>query len=438
VKRPIGRNSRGASAPLKDGRDPPFGSFMRSIVRHGSVAVGFLLAAAVAACTPGGAAGGLADEYYVGGKPMGPPFGPSASASEPAPGAGVGTHRYQITASVGDFLQIAIDKDSHTATYVNRTNGLEGAGVPYTVEAKGAYVFADPNGHLKSAVELEDYALVVDVDKAGPHKDSRALAVGTATLPIAITDFADRRLNMMQFRITNGGMEVGSVDLATSGNGLTIDLQSYWPRGAMADNDHPFHVGKARTMPVQESPGLHDFLTLAETQGMVTSLDYVFKTATGFAIDMAGGNIVMLEQPESKDFDAASAGSYRALAYGKRGAKSSAEGEPEPGEPTVEAIDLTVDGAGHVVAVDSHGVTTIDDDLTPVPDVAYLAGAGKLDPSRCKGIFTFRRHGAAGNREVFVIFTKDGLLFSSFAPTLAEPGGDAPYDYVYGAAVKQR
>ena len=429
--------SRFRDVALKGRGDPPFRPSMRSTVRRGVVALGFMLSIAGGACTPGAPAYGLADETQPGG--LAAPFGPAAS--EPvagAPSAGVGVHRYQTTASVGDFLQITIDKDTHTASYVNKTNGLTGQGVPYTVDAKGAYAFADPNGHLKAAIELEDHALVVDVDKAGPNKDTRALAIGAATLPISATDLGDRKLNMMQFRTKNGGMEVGNVTFSTRGNGLTVDLEGYWPRGAMASDDHPFHVGRMGTLPIQEGPGAHDFLTLAETQRGVTSMDYVFKTATGFAIDMSNGNIVMLDQPASKELDAASAGTYRALAFGKRDAEGGADDQPEPGESKVGLLDVTVSASGHLVALDDEGATVVDGKLRPVPDVTYLTGAGKLDPAHCKGIFTFRTHGAGGNRDVFVIFTKNGLLISSFTPRPKSAGGQAPYDYFYGAAVKLR
>lgn len=414
---------------------------MRSTVRHGSVAIGFLLAISAEGCTHGTAAGGLMEETFsgdVGGAPFGPAVEATDAGAPVASAAGEsGTHRYQTTASVGDFLQITIDKDAHTVTYLNKTNGLAGVSVPYTIDAKGAYVFADPNGHLKVAIELEDHAFVVDVDKAGPNKDSRALAIGAATLPISLADVTNRRLNMMQFRTKNGGMEVGSAILTTQGNGLTVDLQAYWPRGAMAVGDHPFHVGRMGTLPVQENPGEHDFLTLTETEHGIASTDYVFKTASGLAIDMSNGNIVMLEQPDSKDFDAASVGTYSALSYSKQSAKGGPDDEPEPGDMTVERIDLTVGASGHVIAVDQTGATVMDGDLTPVPDVDYLTGAGKLNPLRCNGIFTFRAPVSAGNRELFVIFTKNGLLFSSFAPRATE-NGDAAYDYFYGAAVKQR
>lgn len=413
---------------------------MRATVRQESVAIGLLLAIAGVACTPGGAAAGLGDENFSNGL-NGAPFGPSATPAAPAAPAstpsGVGTHRYQTTASVGDFLQITIDKDSHTATYVNRTNGLTGEGVPYALDGKGGYVFADPNGHLKAAIELEDSALVVDVDNAGPNKDTHALAIGAATLPISLADLSDRTLNMMQFRTRNGGMEVGNVALATRGNGLTVDLQSYWPRGATSNGDHAFHVGVMGTLPVQEGPGEHDFLTLAESERGVTSMDYVFKTASGLAIDMSNGNIVMLEQPASKNMDPASEGNYRALAYRKQGARGGPDDEPEPGALSVGFLDMAVNAAGHLLALDHDRGIVIDDDLVPVPDVPHLTGAGKLDPARSKGIFTLRRHGSAGNRDVFVIFTKNGLLFSSFTAGVPDGGVDASYDYFYGAAVKR-
>ena len=425
---------------LKSARALPFKTFMRSTVRHRSVAIGLILALAGIACTPGGAAGGLGDENFSDGL-NGAPFGPSAKAAEPAPPAlaptGVGTHSYQTTASVGDFLQITLDKEAHTATYLNKTNGLTARDFPYALDGKGGYAFADPNGHLRAAVELEDHALVVDVDKAGPNRDTRALAIGAATQPISLADLADRTLNMMQFRTRNGGMEVGNVVLATRGNGLTVDLQRYWPRGAMANGAPPFHVGLMGTLPVQEGPGEHDFLTLAETARGVTTMDYVFKTSSGLAIDMSNGNIVMLEQPASKDMDPASEGSYRALAYRKQGARGGPDDEREPGELTVGFLDMAVNAAGHFLAVDHDHEVLIDDDLVPVPDVSYLTGAGKLDPARSKGIFTFRTHGPTGNRDVFVIFTRTGLLFSSFTGRVPEGGGDAPYDYFYGAAVKR-
>lgn len=175
---------------------------------------------------------------------------------------------------------------------------------------------------------------------------------------------------------------------------------------------------------------------MAETDQGVTSTDYVFKTSAGLAIDTSNGNIVMLDQPASKDFDPTTAGTYRALAYVKTGAQGGADDAPEPGVANVTPVDLAVDVRGHVTAVDASGVKLMDNDLKPVADAAYLTGAGHLEAARCNGVFTYRIAAGAGSRDVFVIFTKEGLLFSSFAPESIEGGGDAPYDYFYGAAVK--
>ena len=173
-----------------------------------------------------------------------PSNGPSSSTSSGA-GATKLAHRYQTTASVGDFLQVTLDKASATVSYTNKTNGLTASGVPYVQDDKGVYSFpADPNGHLKQAIEVEDYALIVDVDKAGPNKDTRALAIGAASQPLAPSDLDGRRFNMMQFRTRNGGMEVGNVVLSYRGGNFGVNLQSYWPRGAMLTNDVPFHVGR--------------------------------------------------------------------------------------------------------------------------------------------------------------------------------------------------
>jgi hypothetical protein len=397
------------------------------------VAVGLVLAGV--ACTVGGVA--------VRPSPSADPASPSpdggASAGAPLDGAAStapSTHRYQTTASVGDFLQISIDKAARTVSYLNKTNGLAAIDVPYAIDDKGAYSFRDPNGHLVAAIELEDQAFVVDVARAGPNRDTHALAIGAATRPIARTDFASRRLNVMQLRTRNGGMEIGSVVIAADMGGVRVELESYWPRGAM-NGGAPFHVGGSAMLAVAEASGAREFLTATETHDGVTSTDYIFKIATGFAIDLANGNLVMLDQPASKDFDPAVAGSYRALAYVKRGARGTSGDQPEPGVASVSLVDLIVDGAGHVSAVDADGVKLIDHDLVPVGEAAHLTGAGRLDPARCKGLFTFRTAAGGASTDVFVIFTKDGLLFSSFTPG-ASGGGDAPYDYFYGAAVRPR
>jgi hypothetical protein len=403
-------------------------------MRSAYVAIGRVLAGV--ACTVGGvAARTSATSDPASSAPDG---GPSAGA----PLAGVGSatpgpRRYQTTASAGDFLQITLDKAARTVSYLNTTNGLAAADVPYELDALGAYSFRDPNGHLVAAIELEDQVLVVDVARAGPQRDTRALAIGAVTRPIARTDFASRRLNAMRLRTRTGGVEIGSVVIAADVGGVRVELESYWPRGAMLSGGAAFHVGGAAMLAVAETSGAHEFLTATETHDGVARTDHLFRTASGFAIDLADGNLVMLDQPASPEFDPRVAGSYLALAYAKRGARGTAGDQPEPGVASVGLVDLIVDGAGHLRATDADGVRLFDHDLVPVAEAAHLTGAGRLDAGRTKGLFTFRTTGGGGPTDVFVIFTKDGLLFSSFTPG-ASDGGEAPYDYLYGAAVRPR
>jgi hypothetical protein len=344
-------------------------------------------------------------------------------------------YQYQSTASVGDFIRITLDKNAQTVSYENKTNGLHADNVHYSVDATGVYSFAaDPNGHLKQGIELAGYAFVVDVDKAGPGLDTRALAIGAASEPISASDLASRRLNVMQFRTKNGGIEVGNVALTAGGGALAVALEEYWPRGAMLQNDQAFHVGAAPvTLPIDDEAGAKDFLVVTEAQSGGAGQDFVFKTPTGLAIDTSNGNLLMIEQPSSKDFDSTRSGHYRALLYGKVGAMGGPDNAPEPGAANVVLAEITVDSNGHLTAVDSAGGLIADNDLTPVGDATYLTGPGRLDPAHCNGIFTFRTTVSGGYEDIFVVFTARAILLASFTPEAGD-GGDR-YDYFYGAGL---
>jgi len=350
--------------------------------------------------------------------------GLEGGAAPDAPATQSAIHAYQATASVGDFLLVTIDKANRTVSYENRTNGLTATGVGYTVDARGVYSFTgDPNGHLRQAIELEDEVLVADVDHAGPGRDTRALAVGAATQPIDPAAIHGGMLTM-QFRTQNGGMEVGHVDLGRSGQTLTVDYSGYWPRGAMMTGSDAFNSGPGSlTLP---GGGAQGSLTITESKNGVTSTDTLFKVTSGYALDMSNGNMFMLDRSASKAFDPARAGDYQALAYAKVGARGTSDATPEPGTPSVVLETITIDAAGHVT-VSQGGQTVASSRLVPVADVAALTGAGKLDPTRCNGLFTFE----GGSRQVFVLFSDKGLLFTSFSP-----GADDSYDYAYGAAVR--
>lgn len=369
----------------------------------------------------------------------------AGSASGSAHDAGINTapRLYQSTASVGDFIQITLDKQAKTVSYTNRTNGLSASNVPYTVDATGMYLFAgDPNGHLQRALELEDYVLLVDVEKAGPMRDSRALAIGALAQPIALSDLADRSMNMMQFRTSNGGMEVGNLQLTVSASMLNVALQSYWPLGALSQQNDAFHVGGGPgQLPIDDAGmGPADFLTVSETDNGITEHDYIFKTAGGFAVDMSNGNIIMVAQTVSKEFDPSHAGRYHAMLYQKHDARGVSRGETEPGTAEVVEADVTIGDHGHLT-VSHAGVQVEEADLIPVADAPYLTGTGKLDPARCNGIFTYRKPAGSSFQDVFVIFAERGMLVTSFTPHAQDApdggGGGESYEYFYGAAIKQ-
>ena len=342
--------------------------------------------------------------------------------------------RYQSTASVGDFIEVEIDKQARTITYNNRTNGQSASAVPYTLDDRGVYVItADPNAHLQRAIELDGYALIMDVAKAGPNKDSRALAIGATTQPISIADLNGHAMTMMQFRTSNGGMEVGNVRTHVSDRMLAVDAQSYWPLGASSRGDTAFHLGGPGSLQLDEVSGAADYLTITESRNGHTSTAYIFKTGQGLAIDMNNGNMVMVDQPQSTAFDPSSAGLYHALIYQKRNSRRVSEGQVEPGTAEVFEVEVAINDQGHL-GMKRDGATVEDVDLIPVSEADYLTGPNKLDASRCAGLFTYRKPVGAGFQDVFVVFMGHGMLVSSFTPSDQNAG---EYQYFYGAAIKQ-
>src|ERR1700752_5485229 len=73
--------------------------------------------------------------------------------------AGTAVRSYNGTASVGDFVTIAIDSSAQTITYKNYTNGETGT-VPYGVNADGTYTISDPNGNLLAAYEVPGFVMM--------------------------------------------------------------------------------------------------------------------------------------------------------------------------------------------------------------------------------------------------------------------------------------
>lgn len=348
------------------------------------------------------------------------------SGNGPSPTASVS--HYNGTASVGDFITISVDEIAHTITYDNLTNGEQGT-VSYTVDANGMYQINDPAGNLLSAYEIPGYAMVIQAANAGPNRDTAALISAVDAGPIALSTFKGQAYNYMQFRTAAGGVEIGSISVDNSAG---ASISGYWPFGSLtatnggqsAFNANQFSLATA----VADPSGTY----LRLPNGSET--DYVFGTANGqFLVDTPNGAIFGLEKAASKDFSAATAGTYHAIYYSKTQASTGA-GNIETGTPALGSATVTVSASGAVTITDAGGATMASGTLTAVADTPYLFGvAGQLaDP--CYGMFTFRTTTAGVQQDVFVTFLGKSAVFSSFSAAQPSFAGET-YDYFYGVGL---
>jgi ribosomal protein L21E len=150
----------------------------------------------------------------------------STTALTPTPAA---VRTYQATASVGDFLTIIVDPNTSTINYTNHTNGKTGT-VAYTMAADGAYNITTPGGGLIKAYEIPGLALVANADNTGPAGNTTSLVTAILKAPVSLGWLENQTFNYMQWRTSQGGMQIGTVSINGSGNTTT---SSYWPYGAM-------------------------------------------------------------------------------------------------------------------------------------------------------------------------------------------------------------
>lgn len=335
---------------------------------------------------------------------------------------------YHGTASVGDFMTITIDANAQTITYTDVSNGDMGV-VPYAVNSDGTYTLSDPKGNLVAAYEVPSYAVIIQAAKTGPNLTTPSLITAVESGQISMSTWAGHAYNYMQFRTASGGLEVGSINISAQGLG---DNTSYSPYGALNQSGSQFHSGAIDMTQAQLDPS-GTFLRIAEPEDG-GSYDYVFGTANGvFAVDTPNGAILGLKKAASKDFDAAFAGTYKAIYYQKTAANTG-EGNVETGTASLGDATLIVSRAGGVTMNDALGNTIVQAVLTPVADVPYLYGANELqDP--CYGVFTFRVTTPTLQQDVFVSFMDKAMLFSSFSANLPWSSGST-YDYLYGVGLK--
>jgi hypothetical protein len=333
---------------------------------------------------------------------------------------------YNGTASVGDFLTISVDPLAQTIQYSDDTSG-QGGTVPYTINADGTYALYDPDGNLLAAYEIPGYGLVIQAAHTGPNQDTPSLITALDSGQIALGTFAGQGFNTMQFRTTDGGIDVGSMTVDAQGLASQTTYRPIDTLGGTLSGFSGSTLDLGRAMPDRSGT----FLSIANG----ANTEYVFGTANGsLAIDTTSGAVLGLQQAAAKDFDPASAGTYTALYYEKTGSATAADGT-ESGTLTLGSATLTVSATGDVTMADSLGNLLAQGTLAAVADTPYLYGSdGQLrDP--CFGLFTFRSTVNGVQQDVFVSFKDRSAIFSSFATAQPSTPGQS-YDYFYGTGLK--
>jgi len=347
-----------------------------------------------------------------------------------APTSTSAIRNYNGTASVGDFLTITINSATSTIDYTNHTNGDTGT-VPYTVNNDGTYAVTDPQGNLLEAFEVPGFVLVVESAKSGPTHNTPAIITAIESVPTSITNLAGQNFNYMQWRTAAGGLEVGNVSIASSGD---IMHDSFHPAGVLNQPADYFGGGSFPASSIEEDTS-GDFFTIHETQG---SDDVVFGTQNGlWAVDGGNGAILGLPKASTKAFDPTTAGTYTAIYYEKAGAQTG-QGNVETGTASQGKATLTIGANGSVTLIDIQNNTLASGTLVAVADSSYIYdGTMNTLSNPCNGMFTARVTAGNGDRQdFFVSFQGKAAVFGSFqtaVPVVAQP---PTYTYFYGVGLK--
>ena len=335
---------------------------------------------------------------------------------------------YTGSASVGDFFTVSLDPNAQTITYSDISNNMSGT-VAYTTNQDGTYTLTDPTGNLVAAFEIPNYAMLIEATMAGPDKNTLALVTAVQTAKVNAATFASHKYNYMQFRTTQGGASIGTVDMDAETNAST---SSYWPFGEQ-NQQEAFNNSSFASSTFQEDAS-GTFIEIPSVNGPPS---YIFGTANGiFAVDNPNGTIFGLQQAASKAFDPAAAATYTAMYYHKVNATLPSGSNTETGTPSMGMASLVVDAAGDVTITSSSGSVMAQGTLAAVADTPYLynGNANELaDP--CFGLFTFRVSTPTTQQDVFVTFLNNAVLFSSYK-ALPSVSGQNYYNYFYGVALK--
>jgi hypothetical protein len=354
----------------------------------------------------------------------------AATTSNSTPTPAAVTHKYNGTASVGDFLTITMNTTALTMTYTDLSNGDSGT-FPYTVNDDGSYTLSDPSGNLLTAYEIPGYALLIEAAKTGPAHNTVALITAVESGPISMNSVANKSFNYVQFRTSFGGVDVGSVSIGTT----SATASTYWPYGYFSQGS-----GGAFNNSTMDFSGLTEDASGTFMSGAVGDAgggtETVFGTASGFFIvDTPNGSIIGLPKAASSAFDPTVAGTYNGIFYEKANVTMASGSNVETGTPSTGRATIVVTAAANITVTDSDGNTIINAALTPVANAANLYGSeGELtDP--CNGLFTFRAVTGTYEHDVFVTFVGNSVVFAKFSANLPWSQSSG-YSYWYGVGMK--
>jgi len=335
------------------------------------------------------------------------------------------SHTYNGTASVGDFMTLTVDPETLTISYDDRSNGQAGS-IPFTWNIDGSYTLNDPSGNLTFAYEIPGYGIVVKANKTGPARNSMAMIAAMETTPVSLAGLAGTTYNCMTVGTSAGGLQVGSETVTTT----AASTATYWPYGALAGT-----AQQAASLPltgaVLDISG--SFLTAPLGSG---GNAYAFGSAGNvFAIDTTTGSLIATPQAATSAFNAAWAGTYKAVSYQKVEAAMSESGV-ESGIVSVNDLTLVVNAAGLASLYDDLGDQVASGTLTAVADASYLfGGAGAPLSTPCNGLFTFRGTAGGVQQDFFCSFATGAAVFSVFSAPAPWVPGSSTYSYLYGVGL---
>jgi hypothetical protein len=300
----------------------------------------------------------------------------------------------------------------------------------------------DPTGNLSTAYEVPNNLFLVAAEDLGAARNTAALAIGVPTAPVSVAVVANRTLNYIHFQTSNGGFEIGSGNMDSSGN---IVLGTFWPLGNSFEmiGRSPFIDGSIPAAAINEDSS-GTFFTIQGADGDSSS---VVADSKGYLISRGDGTYLALEQAASKEFDPLNAGTYQITLYQKIGATST-NGSDESSPSSFARGILVIGSDGRITLTNSQKQVLAQGTLQPVSDQSYLYNPNSFftlsDP--CYGLFTFQvdstsvvsNPGApSGNstvptqQSVFVAFRGRTAIIASFTKYIT-PNSEGPYDYFYG------